>query len=74
MNLSAIARMVADLVPGAADVETREQPGNVYSLVCRMGGRTRSVQFDAAGLYPNSNTWAASDLWLAAEIAKELKK
>ena len=73
MNLHAIARKVQDLVPAASDVETRQQPGHVYSLVCRMGGKTRSVQFDAAGLYPNNNTWAASDLWLAAEIAKELR-
>lgn len=74
MNLHAIARKVQDLVPAASEVETREQPGHVYSLVCRMGGRTRSVMFDASGLYPNSNTHAASDMALAAEIAKELRK
>lgn len=79
MNLHAIARKVQELVPGASDVETREQPGHVYALVCKLGGKTRSVLFDVTGLYGQSITgmfqdWPKSDLHIATEIAKELRK
>ena len=79
MNLSVIAREVAKLVPCAKNVRTRDAGGHVHALVCEIDGKTHSVMFDATGLYGQSITgmfqdWPKSDLHIAAEIAKELRK
>ena len=79
MNPAAIAAKVAELVPDAKDIRTRESGGHVYALICTMDGRMRSVQFDSSGLYGATVTgmfqdWPKSNLYIAAEIAKELRK
>jgi len=79
MNLAHITRTVADLVPCAKNVRTRDAGGHVHALVCEIDGKTHSVLFDATGLYGQSITgmfqdWPKSDLHIATEIAKELLK
>ena len=79
MNLAHITRTVAEMVPGAKNVRTRDAGGHVHALVCEIDGKTHSVMFDATGLYGQSITgmfqdWPKSDLHIATEIAKELRK
>ena len=79
MNVATIARKVQELVPCAKNVRTRDAGGHVHALVCEIDGKTCSVLFDATGLYGQSITgmfqdWPKSDLHIATEIAKELRK
>ena len=79
MNTAHITRKVAELVPEAKDIRVRDTGQQIYALACELDGRTKSVQFNACGLYPPDLTrmwidWPKSDLYIAAEIAKELRK
>jgi len=79
MNLAQIERTVQQMVPDAKNLRTRDSGGNLHALICDLDGKTRSVQFDAAGIYPPDLSrmwvdWPKSDVYIAAEIAKELKK
>ena len=79
MNISHIEKSVQQMVPDAKDCRTRDTGGRVHAFICELHGRTKSVQFDGTGLYPPDPTrmwvdWPKSDLYIAAEIAKELNR
>jgi hypothetical protein len=78
VNVSTITAKVGELVPDAKDVRTRDTGQGIHALSCELHGKTKSVQFNGFGLYPPAATrmwgdWLKSDLYLAAEIAKELR-
>ena len=79
MNLSTIVSKVTELVTEASGIRTRDTGGKVYALMCEIGGKTKSVQFTNRGLYGENRTsmyadWPKTELYIAAEIAKELRK
>ncbi len=78
MNITAICRRVAELVPAAKDIQTRNMGKNVFAFICTIDGRQRCVQFWSAGIYGAQIlewvAWPKSDLAIAGELAKELKK
>ena len=79
MNLATITKTVAELAPEAKDIRARDLGGAVYVLLAEVEGRMRAVQFARFGLYGDpvlalGLVWNKSDLQIAAEIAKELRK
>ena len=79
MNLSTITAKVSEFVPGARDVHCTDVGGGVWACIATIEGKARSVQFDRAGLYgvPQPGMWSQapkSELWIASEIARELRK
>ena len=78
MNIAAICRRVAELVPAARDISTRDMGKNVHALICTIDGRARCVQFWSMGVWGVMELgwalWPKSDLAIAAEVAKELSR
>ena len=79
MNVSTITAKVAEFVPGARDVHCTDVGGGVWACIATLDGKARTVQVDARGLYgvPQIGmyaSWPKSEVWIAAEIARELKK
>jgi hypothetical protein len=78
VNLTTITAKVAEFVPGAKDVHCVDAGGGVWACIATIEGKARSVQFDRAGLYgiPQPGMWSLapkSEIWIAAQIAGELK-
>lgn len=79
MNLTAIARHVAEFSPDAKDVQCREAWPGMWACIATFNGFPRSVMFDATGIYGTAvysitTAPAKSEIVLASEIAKELRK
>jgi hypothetical protein len=75
MNLGLLLRHVGDFVPNAKSLRVETNIG-VHALFAVIAGKTRSVQFTAAGLYPDDSQTqeVRSELNLASDIARELRK
>jgi hypothetical protein len=79
MNLSIINNKVAEFAPDANDIHCVDVGNGVWDCVATVEGKARSVQFDRAGLYgvPQPGLWSMapkSEIWIASQIAQELRK
>lgn len=79
MNLSTITTKVCEFVPSAKDVHCVDTGSGVWACIATVDGKARSVQFDRAGLYgvPQPGMWSLapkSEIWIASQIAGELRK
>ena len=78
MNISIITAKVAEFVDGAKDVRCNGPLRGVWECLATVDGKTKAVPFEPAGLYgvPRYGLYAdapKSELWLAAQIAKEMR-
>lgn len=77
MNLHSIVKYVGDFVPAAKRIRATTS-GGLYVLRCEIGTRTHTVQFTDVGLYGEepviSTDGARSEIHIASDIAKELRK
>ncbi len=79
MNVHTITTKVAEFAPDAKDVHCVDAGRGVWACIATVNGKSRAVQFDAAGLYGQAQpgmyaSWPKSELWIAAQIAQELRK
>lgn len=78
MNLSAITTKVREFAPEAKDVRCVDAGRGVWNCVATVAAKTKAVPFTESGLYgvPQAGIWSdypKSEVWLAAQIARELK-
>lgn len=77
MNTAAIATKVSEFAPGAHDVRCVDAGGGVWACIATVAGKARNVQFTQSGLYGVAlygiwSDYPKSEVWLAAQIAREL--
>ncbi len=77
MNLSTITTKVCEFAPDAKDVRCVDAGRGVWNCVATVNARTKAVPFTETGLYgvPTAGIWSdypKSEVWLAAQIAREL--